>query len=633
MRKLQLQRALVSACLAISFGCGTSVSNDPSGGDPNTPKPGDLRIEPADAFLEISTGVAATQDFKVFELQKSGDEKDVTDKAVFQLTAGYLGQMNGAVFTTNERAGRTLLSAYVGTASADAEIAVKLNHVIVEPGVPSDAPDRFAGATPGGAAPSIVYPGAGVMLPPNLSELEFHYLPGASNELFELDFSGDLIGLKIYAQCDPLAEGCLYLPSEETWQLLAESARGNSLFLTLRGLTGTTVGASEASTMSFAQNDLYGGIYYWDAAGAIMRYDFGRRDQTAETYLNAPEAGGTTCVGCHAMSRDGTKIAVGVDMPSPAPMRAFEVDAKQMAWSDDDGANFYAFSPDNSQMLTSNGNSIDLRNAVTGEKIGTEPIIALGSMPDWAADGTKITYSKPGTSVCGDGGGGGIPGLPGFPGLPGGDGGIDTCATVGHGTGSIMLMDAGSWSNEKTLVRADGRNNYYPAFTPDSNWVIFNRSPLNKDSYDTDDAELWAVSTAGSKPEIRLDSATTGITDSWPKVSPYVHQFENRDIYWFTFSSKRNFGLRLKNEDMSYNDDDDPRTAQIWMAAFDPSKAADGHDPTWVAFRLPFQDISTGNHIAQWVEQINSSPCVEDEECPFGEFCSEGWCQPVPVYE
>ncbi len=629
MRKRTLW-ILAGACLAIATACGSNVSDDPTG-DPNEPKPGDLRIEPAEAFLEISTGVTATQDFRVFELQKNGSEKDVTSDVTFQLTVGYLGQMAGNVFTTTERAGRTTLTAFHKAASADAQISVRLNHIIIEAGVPGDAPDQFGGATPGGNAPSLVYPGSGVMLPPNLSELELHYLPGSGNQLFELDFAGDLIGLKIYTQCTALAEGCLYLPSEETWQLIAEAARGNTLFLTVRGLAGTTVAASNPSTMSFAQNDLYGGIYYWDAAGAIMRYDFGRRGQSAETYLNAPEASGTSCVGCHSLSRDGTRIAVGVDMPSPAPMRTFQVDPKQMTWSDDDGANFYAFSPDNTQMLTSNGNSIDLRNAVTGEKVGTAPVIALGSMPDWAADGAKVTYSKPDTSFCD---GGGIPGIPGFPGLPGGGGGgLDTCATVGHSSGSIMLVDAGAWSNEKTLVRADGKNNYYPSFTPDSQWIVFNRSPLNKDSYDTDDAELWTVSVDGAQPPVRLDNATTGITDSWPKVSPYVHQFQNRDIYWFTFSSKRSFGLRLKNEEMSYNDENDPRTAQIWMAAFDPARAAEGLDPTWVAFRLPFQDLGTGNHIAQWVEQIASSPCEEDDECPFGEFCSQGWCQPVPVYE
>jgi hypothetical protein len=313
-------------------------------------------------------------------------------------------------------------------------------------------------------------------------------------------------------------------------------------------------------------------------------------------------------------------------------MRSFEVETKAMNWSDDDGANFYTFSPDNAQILTSNGLSIDLRNATTGERVGDAPVIGEGSMPDWSADGTSVVFSRStNPPPCLDGGGG-LPGLPGIPGFPGGEGGLG-CATPGHDSGSIVIVDANTWNNEQTLVRADGLNNFYPAFTPDSQWVIFNRSLANKDSFDTDDAELWAVSANGGAAAIRLDNATTGVTDSWPKASPYIHQYGLEDVYWFTFSSKRDFGLRLKNSEQSYDDESDPRTAQVWMAAFSPSRALSGQDPSWVAFRVPFQDIGTGNHIAQWVEQIGSEPCSEDTDCPFGEFCSEGWCQPVPVGE
>jgi hypothetical protein len=635
MHALRLRAcATALACLSIGIlGCGSN--NGSSGPDGVDLAPGELRIEPPEAFLEIETGVEATQLFKVYQGTKGGGSKDVTSEVLFDLQSDWLGTMSGSVFTTSEHAGKTTLTAHHGTGTATAAITVKLNHIIVEPGTPADAPDQFAGATPGGEAPELVYPGSGVMLPPNLSELEIHYLPGGQNNLFELDISSDLIGLKIYMTCEALNEGCLFLPSEETWQLIAEASRGKDTFMTVRGLSGSTVGTSATNTMSFTRNDLYGGIYYWNSGGSIMRYDFGRRGQAAETFLNAAEAGGTTCVGCHSISRDGTKIAVGVDIPSPAAMRSFEVDTKAMNWSDDDGANFYTFSPDNSQILTSNGISIDLRNATTGEKVGDAPVIAEGSMPDWSADGTRVVFSRSTSPPpCLDGSGGGIPGIPGFPGFPGGgdEGGLG-CATPGHDSGSIVIVDANTWNNEQTLVRADGLNNFYPAFTPDSQWVIFNRSPTNKDSMDTDDAQLWAVSANGGAEAIKLANATSGITDSWPKASPYIHQYGQEDVYWFTFSSKRDFGLRLKNSEMSYDDESDPRTAQVWMAAFSPSRALAGQDASWVAFRVPFQDLGTGNHIAQWVEQIGSEPCSEDTDCPFGEFCSEGWCQPVPVGE
>ena len=40
------------------------------------------------------------------------------------------------------------------------------------------------------------------------------------------------------------------------------------------------------------------------------------------------------------------------------------------------------------------------------------------------------------------------------------------------------------------------------------------------------------------------------------------------------------------------------------MAAIDPDKIADGEDGSFAAFALPFQDITTSNHIAQWTTKV-----------------------------
>ena len=46
-------------------------------------------------------------------------------------------------------------------------------------------------------------------------------------------------------------------------------------------------------------------------------------------------------------------------------------------------------------------------------------------------------------------------------------------------------------------------------------------------------------------------------------------------------------------------------------------------------FRLPFQDITTGNHIAQWVTTVERQTCSTDVECS-GEFCIDGRCYQQP---
>jgi len=43
---------------------------------------------------------------------------------------------------------------------------------------------------------------------------------------------------------------------------------------------------------------------------------------------------------------------------------------------------------------------------------------------------------------------------------------------------------------------------------------------------------------------------------------------------------------------------------QIWMAPFFPDKANGGMDPSGPAFRMPFQDFATSNHIAQWTQAV-----------------------------
>jgi len=46
------------------------------------------------------------------------------------------------------------------------------------------------------------------------------------------------------------------------------------------------------------------------------------------------------------------------------------------------------------------------------------------------------------------------------------------------------------------------------------------------------------------------------------------------------------------------------KRAQLWMTAFFPARAAQRQDPSVPAFRLPFQNLDSSNHIAQWTERV-----------------------------
>ncbi len=597
--------AMAAVAAALSSGCGPS---GPHRGDDDTQPGAHLEIAPGQTTLTVDGGVAASQTYTVLAVDDAGARTDVTADAVLTIGAPSLGSFDHNVFhSATDHGGKTLVTATWKTLTATADLTILLRSTIIEPGAPPDAPGQFGGAQPGGPAPQMVYPDNGVIVPPNLDTMEFHYRPGSGQTLFELTFTGSTIQLAVYVTCTTLADGCVWSPSQSTWDILATAGRGDApLFYALRGLDTTGhVGAASARSVQFASDDVAGGIYYWAAsAGMIMRYDFGLRLQSAEKFLTVQDAGGLECVGCHTLSRDGSQIAVGTDIPGPATLTDLTVATRAMKWTTStssggipgfpggDGANFFSFSPDDQQLVSSAGTNLTVRSATDGTGVTT--VVNNATMPDWSPDGGRIVFARAGQAA--------------------------PAANPGVASGSIVQVQVGAWSSTQTLVAAANDNNYYPAYSPDGDWVVYDKSANASDSFDQADARLWVVSAAGGAAPVQLANASPAPGgDSWPKWSPVPHTYQAGPIHWLTFSSRRAYGLRGGG------------TAQIWMVGFDPQRAAVGLDPSFAAFWLPFQDPASGNHIAQWVEHVDRPPCVEGM-CSPGEVCDpdSGTCLPDP---
>jgi hypothetical protein len=227
------------------------------------------------------------------------------------------------------------------------------------------------------------------------------------------------------------------------------------------------------------------------------------------------------------------------------------------------------------------------------------------TMPDWSPDGQHIVYV---TTAGGPA--------------------IEAPAVTG---GTIMRVDfdGASWVPGEMLAEAGTGNNYHPTYAPDSNWILYNRSPSNIDSMGgsssstggdcVSDAEMWMVGSSGGGVPVRLDIG--GVCSSWPKFDPTTYHDHDHDLFWVAWATARGYGLRYA----------DGSIMQIWMAAFDPTLAAAGSSPTHAAFRLPFQNIATGNHIAQWVTHVERMTCTSNADCG-GEFCVDGRCyEQAPV--
>ncbi|MFO0631181.1 MAG: hypothetical protein U0325_36920, partial [Polyangiales bacterium] len=222
---------------------------------------------------------------------------------------------------------------------------------------PGDSATRFNGAEDSARAPTLVYPEAGVILPPNLTGFEVHFLPGAGNDLFEVSFRGDRGTVRIFSSCTRVGDGCVLSLTEPMYQEVARAAQpSGQVTLAVRGTTvasGGRVGRSATRAIEVTNTDVRGGLYYWNAAsGSILRFEFGRVGARAETYLQGDPL--FNCMGCHVLSRDGSRAVVGRFIPGPAVSRVYDVPTRA-GLSADFGANFGTFSPDNTRVLTSDG--------------------------------------------------------------------------------------------------------------------------------------------------------------------------------------------------------------------------------------------------------------------------------------
>jgi hypothetical protein len=110
--------------------------------------------------------------------------------------------------------------------------------------------------------------------------------------------------------------------------------------------------------------------------------------------------------------------------------------------------------------------------------------------------------------------------------------------------------------------------------------------------------------TAANSPGI-ADNGKTALTNSFPKWAPFVQNLDEMNhLIWLTFSSTRMYGLRSPPAPASHDETD--IGTLIWMVGVNPGVG--GNDPSYAAFCLPFQDVSTSNHIAQWTKYFIMGP-------------------------
>ncbi len=664
-----------------------------SGSDMSATAGGDLVIMPGDVTLDITTpnATAATQTYTV---QTLGGQ-DVTAQSSLSVDDTTLGSFSANVFTSNvDHGGSTLVHATYNGLAGFATLHVKLHAAVTGDTCPGCPPFPGAGTpacTVSAMAPLVLYPVDGTLVPPNMNVLETQFDQGTGNALFEIDYENAATDVRVETKCNPITDskgnatnGCSYDLSQDVWDDLAKSnSGGDPLNVIVRATdsNGSCVATSMSQVaISFAQEDLNGGIYYWQsvavaglqgATGGIFRYDFGVRGQTPEAFLAPTASGGMMqrCVGCHFLSRDGAKMTYGNDDPdaddeySDLSSSLIDVATKTAVALNKPG--FQAFSPDHSLLLASNGigmamgpmgtpaNAFSLLDGTSGAA-GSPATVSSGSgrgtQPDYSADGSRVVFVAPSSFT--------------FPTYNR----VDDNHFSG---GSLYTMSASgsTFGTPAVLLQSGGENNYYPAFSPDGAFVIFNRVPLTgnpgdctadscpNDAFSNPNARIFLMPAGGGTPIDLVNLNYAGaVSNSWPRFAPTVQMYKGDMIAWVTFSSTRDYGDVVRNTamvsggpqhtcyppespentSMNKNVTTDPTCLQpqLWMAAINLSKASGGLDVSFPAFWLPFQDPTAHNHIAQWVVKIVGPPATGDggtcvptgTACTTGDVCCNGVC-------
>ncbi len=566
-----MMRAQVFAFAALlAFGCGSS------GDDGHDDSKAVLSVDPPTSELLIENGVHPTEDFTATLTYPNGDTRDVTGEVQFSVDSGY------AMFTNNtltaHSAGKTQVFASWDDKLAEAQVIIRVKEIRVDPSLPPNAGDWFTNNPEDPArAPTVVYPPVDVVMPRNIGDFEVHWTD-AVNNVFEISLETEFADVRVIAPGGngAIANGSWFAFLAQEWQ---DAVGGEqSVTYQVRGVDAnnpTVIGAATPQIVKLSNEQMLGGLYYWAATAqngpyGIFRHDMSKPGEPAEEFMTTAQTNGR-CVACHVLSRDGTKMAVTYDNGNGA---ATLVDvASKTPQTSTRGWNFGAFTPDGAKFLAVQNGTLTVLDYATQAPLATMTSAGYVSHPDLSADGTKLVYVLKDSNSSSD-------------------------WSFNGGKIFIRTFDAATntFGPEQMLV-SDTNNNYYPSLSPDGQWVLFNRAAAGT-SYNNGNATLFVIKADGGGTPIELAAANQGLglTNSWGRWAPFQQTYgaANDPMYWITVSSTRDFGVRLVGT----------HRPQIWMTPFFPNAASAATDPSAAAFRLPFQNIDSNNHIAQWTEQI-----------------------------
>ncbi len=534
-----------------------------------------IQVTPTSASLAIEdlSQPAIAQTFHAIGIFSDGARRDITQQLTWNVDNGVLGGFPepGVFATTNAASGHVQVIAQADTVWATAEVTISIDTTIVDGAFPPSDPNLFDDAKPVMAgdpvrSPAILYPNPGTVFPQTLPTTVFQLARGSLNDAFELTFETDLMHIVVLTGADRWETGALQ-------SVLSQSNTGQLISVTIRAAASAdpgTIYSGAPIAMRFAKDAPDGPLYYWSAAtSGIMRSAIGA--SSAGKLYPSDDA----CVGCHTVSRDGTRMAMGYGSEAAAALQTIDVPTRtsmisqtklyEMGWA--------TYSPDGALILIANDGMLVLRDAVTGAAINSPtgkvalPIGHYGTHPEWSPDGAYVALAYTATQP--------------------------TNLDVTNASIVRLAYDASTrtFGPPQPLAAATGTDNFYfPKYSPDGKVLAFVRASTASKGAASADLALIPADGGVISPLVTASHLVAGELDlgtatQMPSWAPFSGEYA-----WLAFASARPYGVVLPASGRS----------QIWISAVDLASFQPGLDASSAAFYLPAQDPTVVNNSPIW---------------------------------
>ncbi|HEY5952147.1 MAG TPA: hypothetical protein VIV40_41905 [Kofleriaceae bacterium] len=496
-----------------------------------------------------------------------GSTHDITPLVDWSLDNGLLGAFegNGLFVASHAAAGYGIVKLDARGLQASTDLTVIIDTTIIDPAFPPPAANLFDPAIPyvtgdPTRSPTLIYPADATVFPQDIASTLFQFQRGAGNDAAKVVFDSEVLHLAVETGADRWqADGSVQ-------RLLAATGIAGPIRSEVQTTSSTTQPATifvgNRITLSFASEAVGGPIYFWSAAtNGIMR---GGVEQKTSSKLYPTS---TTCVGCHAISRDGAEMAMGYDNTTSTDLLTVDIGSltpkinpstsRPMGWA--------TYSPDGTRVLVANNGTLTQYDALTGVSRGTVPLppMRYATHPDWSPDGSYVAVAL--TTL------------------------VPTNMDVKSASIARIPWNDGAWGTAEILVSGSStNNNYFPKYSPDGSYIAFVRA--GGSSQGAASAELMMVASAGGPArKLRLASHRVGIADDVPDLANSMPAWSPRASQraWLAFVSARPYGAVLPTAGRG----------QIWVTAVDLTSTG---DPSAAAFWVPCQDATVLNNNPVW---------------------------------